>query len=95
MVSPSEARQLLVAYFAEHPPAISGELYIDPEWHEDADDYLPTWGSREFFVDGDASYGRWDNSAIFIDKRTGEVRSDLHTPNFDKIRAMTPVVVPE
>ncbi|WP_328907943.1 hypothetical protein OG230_35860 [Streptomyces sp. NBC_00234] len=95
MLPPSEARNLLVAYFAEHPPAISGELYIAPEWYEDALDYLPLWGAREFLVDGREAFGRWDNLAIFIDKRTGEVRSDLRTLNFRKISAMTPVAVPE
>ncbi|MGW8884609.1 hypothetical protein [Streptomyces sp. NPDC055749] len=93
MISPSEARKLLVAYFAEHPPAISGELYIAPEWYEDAVDYLPVWGAREFHIEGREAFGRWDNLAIFIDKRTGEVRSDWYTPNFRKIRAMTPIAV--
>ncbi|MFH8616121.1 hypothetical protein ACH4E8_13750 [Streptomyces sp. NPDC017979] len=94
-LTPDEARNLLVTYFAEHPPPIAGELHIAPEWYEDATDYLPAWGAREFFVDGQAAYGRVDNTAIFIDKRTGAVRADLFTPNFDKIRAMTPVIVPE
>ncbi|MFF4084852.1 hypothetical protein ACFYZN_36450 [Streptomyces sp. NPDC001777] len=57
MLTPSEARNLLVAYFVEHPPAISGELYIAPEWYEDAVDYLPVWGAREFLVDGRAAFG--------------------------------------
>lgn len=95
MLPPSEARNLLVAYFAEHPPAISGELYIAPEWYEDAVDYLPVWGAREFLIDGREAFGRWDNLAIFIDKRTGEVRSDLRTLHSRKISAMTPVAVPE
>jgi hypothetical protein len=94
-VSPSEARRLLIAHFSAHPPAVSGELYIAPEWREDVDDYLPVWGSREFLVDGDASYGRWDNTVIFIDKRTREVRRDLYTSNLDKISAMSSVIVPE
>ncbi|MEU5979108.1 hypothetical protein [Streptomyces sp. NPDC047315] len=94
MLTPSEARNLLVAYFAEHPPPIAGELYIAPEWYEDAVDYLPSWGAREFFLDGQAAYGRVDNTAIFIDKSTGAVRADLFTPNFGKIEAMTPVTVP-
>ena len=84
-----------MAYFAEHPPAISGELYIAPEWYEDAVDYLPVWGAREFLIDGREAFGRWDNLAIFIDKRTGEVRSDLRTLHSRKISAMTPVAVPE
>ncbi|MEU9605671.1 hypothetical protein [Streptomyces sp. NPDC048057] len=93
MLTPGQAKNLLVAYFAEHPPPIAGALHIAPEWYEDATDYLPAWGAREFFVDGQAAYGRVDNTAIFIDKRTGTVRADLFTPNFDKIRAMTPVIV--
>ncbi|MGW1145936.1 hypothetical protein ACWD6I_12930 [Streptomyces sp. NPDC002454] len=95
MLTPREARALLVAYFAEHPPPVSGELYIAPEWYEDAVDYLPVWGAREFHVDGLAAYGRTDNIVVFVDKNTGEVRRDWFTPNFGKVRAMTPVHVGE
>lgn len=91
MVTIQQARRLLEQHFAEHPPAIAGDLYIGDDWWEDEHDYLPTWGSRQFFVDGNASFGRWDNLAIFIDKQTGAVREDHHTPNLKKIRAMTPV----
>ncbi|WP_445402543.1 hypothetical protein ACSMX9_13345 [Streptomyces sp. LE64] len=95
MLTPREARARLLAHFAEHPPPLSGELYIAPEWYEDAADYLPVWGAREFHVDGLAAYGRTDNIALFVDKHTGEVRRDWFTPNFDKVRAMTPVHVGE
>ncbi|QAY73148.1 hypothetical protein ET445_07090 [Agromyces protaetiae] len=91
MVTIQEARRSLERYFAEHPPAISGDLYIGDEWFEDDQDYLPVWGSRQFYVDGLEAFARWDNLAIFVDKRTGEVRKDFHTPNFAKIRRMTPV----
>ncbi|MFE1292448.1 hypothetical protein [Streptomyces sp. NPDC058751] len=40
-------------------------------------------------------FGRWGNFAIFIDRRTGEVRADRHTPSFDKTKAMAPIAVPE
>ena len=91
MVTIPEARQLLEAYFSEHPPAITGDLYIAPEWYEDAQDYLPVWGSRQFYIDGDTSFARWDNLAVFVDRRTGAVRVELHTLNFAKISRMTPV----
>jgi hypothetical protein len=91
MVTIQEARLLLEQYFAAHPPAIVGELYIAPDWREDDEDYLPSWGSREFLVEGREAFARWDNLAIFIDKRTGEVRKELFTPNFDKIANMTVV----
>ncbi|MEK8142093.1 hypothetical protein NKH18_04165 [Streptomyces sp. M10(2022)] len=57
-------------------------------------DYLPVWGAREFLIDGREAFARWDNLAIFIDKRTGEVRADHRTLNFRKIREMTPIAVP-
>ena len=90
-----EARQALEQYFVEHPPAISGDLYISDEWFEDELDYLPVWGSRQFYVDGVEAFARWDNLAIFIDKRTGAVRQEFHTPNFAKISRMTPVAATE
>lgn len=90
-----EARQALQQFFVEHPPAISGDLYIADEWFEDEQDYLPVWGSRQFYVDGVEAFARWDNLAIFIDKRMGAVREEFHTPNFAKISSMTPVVVTE
>lgn len=46
------------------------------------------WGSRQFYVDGIEAFGRWDNLAVFIDKRTGAVRKEFFTPNFTKIRQM-------
>ncbi|QEO15131.1 hypothetical protein FLP10_12440 [Agromyces intestinalis] len=90
-----EARRRLEQYFAEHPPALSGQLYIGSEWWEDADDYLPYWGAREYIVDGRLEFNRMDNLAIFIDKRTGEVRREYFTPNFDKIAGMTRVDAPD
>lgn len=90
MITIQEARRALEQYFAEHPPIVSGDLYIGDEWYEDDQDYLPVWGSRQFFVDGLAAYARWDNLALFIDKRTGAVRQDWHTPNYAKISKMTP-----
>lgn len=95
MVTIQEARKLLEQHFAASPPAISGDLYIAPEWYEDAQDFLPVWGSRQFYIDGIEAYARWDNLVIFIDKETGNIREDLHTLNFGKIRAMTPVSAPE
>lgn len=35
MVTIQEARRLLERHFAQHPPAISGDLHIAPEWYED------------------------------------------------------------
>jgi len=52
MVTIQEARQILERHFAEHPPAISGDLYIATEWYEDEQDFLPVWGSRQFLIDG-------------------------------------------
>ncbi|TDE90864.1 hypothetical protein EXU48_17325 [Occultella glacieicola] len=95
MVTPEEARQLLVEYFAKNPPAVSGDLYVAPEWFEDEDDFLTVWGSRQFFLEGKAEYGSWNNEVLFMDKRTGEVRRDMHNANFRKIRAMTPIDVGE
>lgn len=94
-VTSSDARARLEAYFATHPPAISGDLYIATEWFEDEEDFLPVWGSRQFLVEGRAEYGSWNNEVLFMDKRTGEVRRDMHNANFRKIRAMRPVDVGE
>jgi hypothetical protein len=89
-----EARRLLERHFEEHPPAISGDLYIAPEWYEDEQDYLPVWGSRQFYIEGREAFGRWDNLVIFIDKRTGEVREEIHTLNLEKVRKMKPISAP-
>ncbi|MEV1131386.1 hypothetical protein [Agromyces sp. NPDC049794] len=94
MMTIHDARRALERHFAEHPPAIAGELYIS-EWYEDDSDYLPVWGAREFLVEGQEAFGRWDNLVIFIDKQTGAVREDVHTLNLEKIREMTPVAVPD
>ncbi|WP_350349142.1 hypothetical protein ABIQ69_04175 [Agromyces sp. G08B096] len=91
MLTIQEARRALERHFAEHPPAVSGDLYIGDGWYEDEQDYLPEWGSRQFLVDGNPSFGRLDNLAIFIDKHTGAVREDYVTPNLKKIRGMRPV----
>lgn len=85
---------MLERHFIERPPALSGDLYISPEWYEDEQDYLPVWGSRQFLVDGVEAFARWDNLVIFIDKRTGEIREEFCTPNFAKIREMKPVTAP-
>ncbi|UOE42644.1 hypothetical protein [Agromyces larvae] len=95
MVTIQEARRSLEQHFGEHPPAISGHLHIGSEWYEDADDVLPTWGSREYLVDGHVQFNRNDNLAIFIAKRTGEVRREAYILNLDKIDAMTPVDAPD
>jgi hypothetical protein len=94
MVTIQEARQILEHHFVEHPPGISGDLYIAPGWFEDEQDFLAVWGSRQFFLDGVEAFARWDNLAIFIDKRSGDVRQEFFTPNFEKISAMTPISVP-
>ncbi|RXZ69937.1 hypothetical protein [Agromyces albus] len=94
MVTLEEARSALERHFAEHPPAIAGELYI-AEWYEDDSDYLPVWGAREFLVEGREAFGRWDNMVIFIDKQSGEIREDVHTLNLEKIEEMRPVAVSE
>jgi hypothetical protein len=91
MVTIQEARQVLERHFVEHPPAISGDLYIAPEWYEDEQDFLPVWGSRQFFLDGVEAFARWDNLVIFIGKRSGDVREEFYTPNFERIREMTPI----
>jgi hypothetical protein len=95
VVTIQEARQVLKRHFSEHPPAISGDLYIAPEWFEDEQDFLPVWGSRQFLLEGREAFGRWDNLVIFIDKRSGGVREDFHTLNLEKIGKMTPISVPE
>ncbi|WP_136708457.1 hypothetical protein [Agromyces sp. H66] len=95
MLTIHEARAALERHFAEHPPLLTGELYISPEWHEDATDYLPTWGAREFLVEGRDAFSRWDNLVIFVDKETGEVREDTYTLHVRKIAQMTPVVASE
>ncbi|WP_194410984.1 hypothetical protein [Microbacterium cremeum] len=94
MVTIREARQLLERHFVEHPPAVSGELYIASEWYEDATDYMPVWGAREFLVEGREAFARWDNRVIFVDKETGEVHAGLRNLHAKKIRAMTPVTAP-
>ncbi len=94
VVTIQEARQILERHFVEHPPAILGDLYIAPEWFEDEQDFLPTWGSRQFFLDGREAFGRWDNLVIFIDKRSGDVRQDFYNLNLEKIDEMTPISVP-
>src|SRR3546814_10672314 len=76
MLTIHEARERLEAYFAQHPPAMSGELYISDDWNEDDSDYLPAWGAREFFVEHRQSFVRMDNLALFIDKQTGDIRRD-------------------
>ena len=95
MVTPEEARQLLVEHFAKYPPPISGDLYILSEWYEDDQDYLACWGSRRFLLEGRGEYAYMGNSAHFIDKRTGEIRTDLYNLSLRKIRKMTPVDVGE
>ena len=94
MVTIHEARRLLERYFVEHPPAISGELYIAPEWYEDASDFLPVWGAREFLVDGREAFARWDNRVIFIDKQTGAVHEGWRNLHAKKVNAMTQVAAP-
>lgn len=91
MLTIHEARERLEAYFAQHPPAMSGELYISDDWNEDDSDYLPAWGAREFFVEHRQSFVRMDNLALFIDKQTGDIRRANHVAEFDKIQAMRPV----
>ncbi|MRG61339.1 hypothetical protein GE115_15895 [Agromyces sp. CFH 90414] len=90
MLTIEEARSALERHFAERPPAIAGTLHISG-WYEDADNYLPVWGAREFLVDGHDEFQRWDNLAIFIDKASGAVREEPFLPNRLKVRAMTPV----
>ncbi|MFB9308830.1 putative FMN-binding regulatory protein PaiB [Agromyces hippuratus] len=94
MVTIQEARSLLEQYFVSHPPAISGELYIAPEWYEDASDFLPVWGAREFLVDGREAFARWDNRVIFIDKQTGDVHEGMRNLHVKKVNAMTQVAAP-
>jgi hypothetical protein len=94
IVTIQQARQILERHFAEHPPAISGDLYIAPEWYEDEQDFLPVWGSRQFLLEGREAFARWDNLVIFIDKRSGDVRKDLRNLNSKKVREMTPISVP-
>lgn len=91
MLTISEAREKLEAYFAQHPPVMSGELYISDRWREDDTDFMPAWGAREFFVEHRQAFVRMDNIALFIDKETGDVRQAHRVAEFDKIHAMRPV----
>ena len=94
MMTTQQARTVLEQFFAAHPPAVAGELYIAPEWYEDAADYLPVWGAREFLVEGRQAFARWDNRVLFINKETGEVHEGLRNLHAKKVRAMTPIAAP-
>ncbi|MGW4032521.1 hypothetical protein ACWEFL_24955 [Streptomyces sp. NPDC004838] len=98
MPTPRDARTLFVAYSAEHPPPVYGELRIAPEWYEVAVDDAPVRGAREFIGEGRAAFGRMDDTAISVDKLTGKVGADWHAPDwhapdFGEVRALTPVAV--
>lgn len=95
MLTFDDARRVLEAHFREHPPAISGTLYIAPEGFEDDTHYMPVWGAREYLVDKQEPFARWDNRVLFVDKQTGEISEQLHTLALDKVRAMRPVRVEE
>jgi hypothetical protein len=91
MLTFDDARRVIEEHLRAHPPGISGTLYVSPEGFEDETHYLPVWGAREFLVDGQDAYGRWDSRVLFVDKQSGEVTEDIQTLAFDKIDAMTPV----
>ncbi|WP_157428808.1 hypothetical protein [Agromyces salentinus] len=90
MLTIDEARAAFDGYVREHPLPMRGTLHLDG-WYEDDDDYLPVWGAREFYVDGDPTYGRMDNFVLFIDKRSGTVREERQLESLRKIHDMTPV----
>ncbi|MFE6766443.1 hypothetical protein [Streptomyces sp. NPDC057689] len=92
MLSVNEAQQAFQQFAARRPLLLDGTLYVD-EWYEDASDYLPVWGAREFYVDGDHSYARWDQRVVFIDKASGAVRVEYLPDHVVKVGAMTPVAV--
>lgn len=91
MLSFDDARRVIENHLRAHPPGISGTLYVSPEGFEDDTHYLPVWGAREFLVDGQDAYGRWDSRVLFVDKQTGEVTEDVQPLAFRKIKAMAPV----
>ena len=90
MLTLDEARAAFDRYAAREPLLVEGTLYVK-EWYEDDSDFLPVWGAREFYVDNDHSYARWDLRVVFIDKRTGEVRVELMPDHLAKTGAMTRV----
>lgn len=91
MLTFDEAREALRAYLEEHPPAMSGTLYIAPEGLEDDAAYLPTWGAREALVEWRDAYIGFDNRALFVDKQTGEITVELRNAAHKRIMKMTPV----
>ncbi|UOE42646.1 hypothetical protein [Agromyces larvae] len=90
MMTVDEARSAFEQYVREHPLPLQGTLHVDG-WFEDADDFLPVWGAREFYVDGDPTYTRMDNLVVLIDKRSGAVRREDRFASFDKVKKMTRV----
>ena len=89
MLTPQDAERALREYFREHPPSLMGQLHFTGTWWEDDQDYLLTWGSREFLVEGREAFARWDNLAYFVDKQTGAVRTELFNASLRKIQQMT------
>lgn len=55
-------------------PASRHTLYVDG-WYEDDADFMPVWGARELYLDGDRTHGRMDDLVVLVDMRTGAARA--------------------
>lgn len=88
MITFDEARQIVKD--ALGPEWTWGTLHVPRKGYEDADGYLMTVGAREWLVDGDPHFQRWDAPLTFVDKHTGAITyGDMLTDN--RVPHMTPV----
>jgi hypothetical protein len=68
-----------------------GTPYVSPSGLRDEDDYLVSWGAREWLVDENPDYLLMNGVVTFVSIESGQVRDDLMILNFDKVDRMTAI----
>jgi hypothetical protein len=68
-----------------------GTPYAAPTGLRDADDYLVSWGAREWLVEGNADYMLMNGVVTFVSIETGEPRDELMILNFEKVAGMSAI----
>jgi hypothetical protein len=91
MITFAEAVTSAREYVEARWGATWGTPHVLNKGYQDDDDYLIVWGTREYLVDGDLHSLLFNNTSIFVSRRTGEIREETTTEMFDKIDKMTRV----
>lgn len=88
MIEFEDARRIVADSRAHDWPASHGTFMVADYGFEDSQSWLPTWGAKEWLVDGDPEFMLMDQPVLLVDKQTGELTDLTWRDGLDRIDKM-------